>query len=415
MVEVIPGQAGTLKARNRFAGLMANPPTAAVLAVGAAVLAFRRAGAWTNPQFWAEDNLFYERAYVEGWHAFWEPISGYLHLVLRAIAWAAACADPALAPWIFVGGAAVATLYVVSRALSARCPLPRYAGACALAVVLVPDAREVLLNVVNLQWVLGAGLILLLISRDPGDGWGWAHDLACAAAIGLTGPFCIILAPLFLLRAARRRTRPSFALAVVILACAVVQAAFVHGEPPASADTPGHPVLAQLFLPMIARRIGGSLLLGSLLAPVTDLYVGTAVGIATLAAVAFLALRPGAWRIERLALGLAFAGLLLSVFYRTRHSLDLFFIPHARARYVYLPQLLAIWLLVATAAQRGRGARIAAAVGIWALLVNLPRLREPAYADMHWSRYAPMIRAGQPVTVPTNMPGLEMHLPGRKP
>jgi hypothetical protein len=412
MVEVIPGRAGALT-RGRIARLVANPPAGAVLIVCAAVLAVRRAGAWTNPQFWAEDNLFYERAYAGGWHAFWEPISGYLHLVLRAVACAAASADPALAPWIFVAGAAAATLYVASRALSARCPLPRYAGACALAVVLVPDAREVMLNLVNLQWVLGAGLILLLISRDPADGWGWAHDLAAAAALGLTGPFSIILAPLFLLRVGARRTRASLALAAVIVACAAVQASFVHGEPPAPADALSHPVLGQLFLPMVARRIGGSILLGSLLAPETDMYLATAAGLATLAAVAFLALRPGHERRMRLVLGLAFAGLLLSVFYRTRHSLDLFFIPHARARYVFLPQLIAIWLLVSTATQAGRTGRVAAAVAFWALLVNLPRLREPAYADMHWSRYVPMIRAGEPVTVPTNMPGLEMHLPAR--
>ena len=188
MVEVLPGRAGALTTRDRIARLFAHPPAQAVLAVAATILAVRRAGAWTNPQFWAEDNLFYERAYSGGWHALFEPMSGYLHLVLRFIAWAAACADPAFAPWIFVAGAAVATLYVVSRALASRCPLPRYAGACALAVMLVPDAREVLLNVVNLQWVLGAGLILLLISRDPEDGLGWAHDLTASAAIGLTGP-----------------------------------------------------------------------------------------------------------------------------------------------------------------------------------------------------------------------------------
>jgi hypothetical protein len=413
MVEVLPGRAGALTTRDRIARLFAHPPAQAVLAVAATILAVRRAGAWTNPQFWAEDNLFYERAYSGGWHALFEPMSGYLHLVLRFIAWAAACADPAFAPWIFVAGAAVATLYVVSRALASRCPLPRYAGACALAVMLVPDAREVLLNVVNLQWVLGAGLILLLISRDPEDGLGWAHDLTASAAIGLTGPFCIILAPLFVLRAGIRRTRASLVLAAVVFACAVLQAAFVHGEPVAPADTPGHLVLGHLFLPMVARRIGGSILLGALLAPETDPYTGTAAGLATLAAVAYLALRPGADRTARLVLGLAFAGLLLSVFYRTRHSLDLFFIPHARARYVFLPQLIAIWLLVSAAAQKGRAGRIAAAVAIWALVVNLPRLREPAYADMHWSRYVPMIRAGEPVTVPTNMPGLEMHLPGR--
>jgi hypothetical protein len=56
---------------------------------------------------------------------------------------------------------------------------------------------------------------------------------------------------------------------------------------------------------------------------------------------------------------------------------------------------------------------VAAALVIWALAVNLPRLREAPYIDMHWDRYVPAIRAGEAVTVPTNMPGHVMRLPAR--
>jgi hypothetical protein len=179
---------GDLTARRRLARLAAAPPGAAVLLACAAVLALRRAQAVTVPQFWAEDGYFFERAYELGWRAFLEPFAGYLHTMMRVIAGFAVAVDPARAPALFVASSAAVTLYVALRTLSPRCPLPKLGGACALAVVLVPDTYEVLLTVVNLQWVMGAGMVLLLISGDPRGARQWAHDLAAAALTGLTGP-----------------------------------------------------------------------------------------------------------------------------------------------------------------------------------------------------------------------------------
>jgi hypothetical protein len=397
----------------RAAGLLADPPRVAVLALCAAALALRRAQAFSNPQFWAEDIYFYQRAYLLGWNAFLEPFAGYLDLVIRLIAHVAGRADPHFAPAIFVWGAAAATLYVAARTLSPRCPLSHFAGLCALAVVLVPDTFEVLLNLANLQWVLAVGLILLLVSGDPAGRWQWIHDLAAAAALGLTGPFCILLLPFFAWRAWRRRTRASVVLAVIVGACALVQGYFVVTEPPASPEPPDFSSGPLLILPAIARRVGGSILMGSLLGADTDQVVGTLAGIATLAGVAYLALRPARHRAENIALGLVFAAVLASAFLRTRHAMGLYFTGHADSRYVYIPQLIAIWLLISAAVEGSRISGVCTALAVWALAVNLPRLREPAYVDMHWGTYADRMRAGEAVTVPTNPPGWYMHLPAR--
>jgi len=415
MVEVPANQARGLEARGRVARLLADPPKLAVLAACAVILGLRRAGALSNPQFWGEDAYFFQRAYVFGWRSFLEPFAGYLHTILRIIAEVAAAIDPSRAPAIFVACAGAATLYVAARTLSPRCPLPRFAGACALAVVLVPDTFEVFLNVVNLQWVLAAGLVLLLLSRDPERGSQWGHDVAAAALLGLTGPFCVILAPLFAWRAWSRRTRASAVLGAVIFACALVQVYCFCTEPPMPADPAADKrVAAQLFLPAVARRIGGSILLGSLVARDTDQYVGTIMGIATLAGVGYMAFRPGALRAERGLLGLAFAAMLLGAFLRTRYTLHEYFQPLAHARYVFIPQLTAIWLLLMTAGGKGRAARLAGALAALGLLTNIPRYREPAYVDMHWERYAPRIRAGERVVVPVNPPGWVMPLPARR-
>ena len=411
MGKVITGRHGNLTARGRAARLLANPPGFAILAVCAVVLALRRAGAVTNPQFWAEDIYFFQRAYVFGWSAFAEPFAGYLHTILRAVAEFAVRVDPAHGPGLFVACSGAVTLYVAGRTLSERCPLPRLAGACALAVVLVPDTYEVLMTVVNLQWVVGAGLVLLLVSRDPKGGWEWSHDLAAAALMGLTGPFCIVLLPLFAWRAWERRSRSSAVLAAILALCAAIQGFCVVHEPYLGGTAP---VKFRLLLPAVGRRIGGSILTGALMSPDTDLYIGTAVGIATLAGVAYLAFRRGAHRPERRLLGLAFFALLAAALYRSRYNYDWYFLPLANARYVFIPQLLAIWLLLAAAGEEGRLARICAALAVWAALVNIPRDREPAYVDLQWSRYEARIRAGLPVTIPTNPPGWYMPLPARR-
>jgi len=401
----------SLNPRGALPGPVAHPPGYLILAVCAVVLGLRRAGAVTHPQFWAEDAYFYHGAYVHGWNSFAEPFAGYLHTILRMVALFAVTVDPAHGPGLFVACSMAITLYVAGRTLSPRCPLPRLAGACALAVVLVPDTYEIFMTLVNVQWVIGAGLVLLLVSRDPGTAGEWVHDLAAAALMGLTGPFCIVLWPLFAWRASTRRSRASIVLAAIVAACALIQGFIVYNTPPMGGTAA---IRGGFVLPLIGRRIGGSIMMGALEAPDTDLYIGTAVGLATLAGVAYLAFRRGAHRPERVLLGLSFALLLGAALYRTRYNFDWYFQPRQQARYVFLPQLLAIWLLLAAVGEAGRLARVCGALALWALLVNIPRDREPAYVDLHWSFFEPMIRAGVPVAIPTNPPGWFMPLPARR-
>ena len=396
-------------------GRLADPPVLAVLAACAVILACRRAGAVTHPQFWAEDAYFFAQAYTIGWSALLVPFAGYLHTIPRLVGEVAVLMNPARGPAIFVAGSAAVTLYVASRTLSPRCPLPRWGGACALAVVLVPDTYEVLLNVVNLQWVVGAGIVLLLVSADPRTPAQRVHDVGAGILMGLTGPFSILLAPLFLWRAWSRRTRASAGLAALVLACALLQGYLVHREPAIGGPGPGDRVAARLFLPAIGRRIGGSLLLGALLPTETRLLPTAFVGAATLAGAAFLAFRRGPGRPERLLLGLAFFALLGASLYRTRYTLYEFLEPLAHARYVFLPQLILLWLLLCGRTANGIAGRIAPLLFAWAVLVNLPRYREPAYLDLHWELYEDQIRAGQPVVVPINPPGWVMPLPARRP
>jgi hypothetical protein len=395
--------------------VLADPPAWAVMLACAIALSLRRAGAISNPQLWAEDGRLFGDAYALGGHSILVPFSGYLHVLPRLAAWLALACGPVYARWFFVGSAYVTTLYVASRALSVRCPLPRLLGIGALAVVLVPDTYEVLLNLVNLQWVTGAGLLLLLISSDPAGLGEWIHDLLAGAIIGLTGPFSVFFFPLFIMRAIRRKTPASWCILALVGACAVAQAAVFLSQPAEILPKTMDDVSFSLVLPAIARRVGASILLGSIGGSDADLYVGTVAGIATVAGAAFLAWRLGQNRMERLSLGAAIVILLVFSFYRQRFVLDRFFRPPYASRYFYIPQLIFIWLLLWSAVLRNRLGRIAATLLVVAFVLNLPRLREPPYLDTRWSTYEQSMREGRKILIPINPPGWYIQLPGRTP
>ncbi|MEO5959314.1 MAG: hypothetical protein ABIR80_09370, partial [Opitutaceae bacterium] len=293
------------------------PPLPVTLAVCALVLFARRPESWLNPQFWAEDAYFYERAYAIGRDAFRLPYAGYLHLIPRIVAAMSVLLDPLWAPAFFAACSAALTLYVAARTQSGRCPIPRVAVS-ALAVVLVPDAFEVLHNIVNIQWVLAGGLVLLLLAADPESWSEYAHDFAAAVLLGLTGPFSIMLAPLFLWRAAVRRTRASVALAVVVTLCGAVQAWQIWRD---AAVAPEAAHVASAILAVPGMRIVASLVAGYLVPRDFSRPVEIALGVFMVAGLAALAGYRGPARAERGRLAMAIVIFLGGSLFRCRHLL----------------------------------------------------------------------------------------------
>lgn len=408
----------------RLRSALTRPPLWVTLLVCAAILVARRPAQVSNPQFWAEDGkIFFTQAYTLGGGALVRTFAGFLHTVNRIVNAVAQWADPAWAPAIFVAAAFVLTLYVAARTQSSRFPLRPHVG-YALAVVLVPDTFEILLLLVNVDRILAAGLLLVLISRDARRWWQHAHDVAAVSVLGLTGPYSVFFAPLFLWRALQRRTRASVVLAVLATGCAVTQGILIGLHQTGrlrdggfAAMGAGEVVPARL-LAVPGMRIAGSLLAGSRVPDDYPLPVEIALGIGVLVAVALLALRKGPARTERIWLALGSLLVLASALYRCRFVLpDLCHAAYG-ARYFYLPQLVVVWLLIDLAVERRRWiSRGAAVLLLWMLVVNVPRLREPGLQDFRWGDYAPKIRAGEAVEIPTNPGGVEpwiVRLPARK-
>src|SRR5205823_14415345 len=88
---------------------------------------------------------------------------------------------------------------------------------------LLPHTAEVFGNLTNLQWLSALGLVWLLVARDALNRRQYATDGLLAGVIGLTGIFSILLTPLFVWRAWRRKTRPSMFLASVVAITAAIQ------------------------------------------------------------------------------------------------------------------------------------------------------------------------------------------------
>jgi hypothetical protein len=422
----LPGAAGARQAVvARLRALLIRPPLWVTLVLCALILAARRPAQIVSPQFWAEEGaVFYADAYALGAPALVKSFGGYLNSMQRIVAAAAQWADPAWAPAIFVAAAFLLTLYVAARTQSGRFPLTPHVG-YALAVVLVPDTFEVLLLLNNIDRITAVGLLLVLISRDPRRWWQQAHDVTAVCLFGLTGPYSIVLAPLFLWRAMKRRTRVSFILAVLVIGCALTQGILIglHEKGKLADKGPvamGYGNFApEKLLAVPGMRIAGSLLVGSRVPPDYPLPVETALGIGVLVAVALLALRRGAARTERLWMGIAFLLVLASALYRCRLVLpDLCHAVYG-ARYFYFPQLIVLWLLLAFAVERKRWpSGFAWLLLFWILAINVPRLREPGLQDFRWADYAPQIRRGEAVAIPTNPGGVEpwiVRLPARKP
>jgi len=385
-------------------------PLWCTLAFCAIVLVSRRPDMVVHPQFWAEDAYFFERAYTIGWRALFVPYAGYFHTIPRLVGLLAVHCDPAFAPGLFVGAAAALTLYVAARTQSRRSPFSGFVWS-ALAVVMIPDAFEILLTIVNLQWILAGGLFLLLVAQDAETTAQKIHDLSVAVLLSLTGPFSVIFASLFAIRAWRRRSRASTWLAAIVGTCAAIQAWSIVTHPlPRETGA----IQPRFLLADTGTRIFGSLTFGRWLPADLSLTAATMMGVVTLMAVALLAARPGPQRVERTLVGFGFFGLLASSLYRCRFSLPALENPPFGARYFFPLQLAVVWLVIHALGAQRRSIAIASAMFLVITFVaNLPRLRERALVDQHWADAVPKIRAGEAVVVPINPPGWTMALPPR--
>ncbi len=378
------------------------------------LLVARKPWALTTPQLWAEDgSIFLSQNDQWGARAIFAPFQGYLHVLPRLIAWAAShLADPAAWPLFYNCAALVVTILLFARITSPRIELPGNPW-LVLAFVLVAGTGEVLLNITNLQWLTAFFLVQQLLIARPVTRAQRVGDLALMLVVGLTGPFALLLLPLFAWRWWRDRHRDNLALLLVVTACAAVQAGFIlqHPDPAGEPPQPLHPLM--LFAVLGSRLVVWPLL-GPRIAEALPLAALAVIGGGMLGALALWSLRPHPQRAARaqilVALGLLAAAGAWRVRPDTWETANL----ANGDRYFYIPRVLFAWLLVLEFAARPKfvawAARVACGVGA---LLELPHHRVPAPPDYHWAEHCDPIRRGVPADIPTLPDGWTLQYPGR--
>lgn len=366
----------------------------------AGVWALRRPDAFTNPQLWAEDLDFMVVAESGYFASLFQPMAGYLHLLLRCVALSGVYLDPAIQPGWYLGACLFFTALVGNTCLSKRNTM-----ACKyllpVAIAIIPHTGEVPLNLTNLQWITALGLLVTALKDDPTSVMQWVSDSFFVVIVGLTGPFALFAVPIFIYRAYMRRTLPSYILLALAISVSMVQLWFVYftlirPESQAAFDA------FKLFA-IVSKRLFGTAFLGSAshaMGPLASAALGAGV-------IAYLAAVISTMRESRRTYFLLLYYMLAIVFASAiTKRFDTWDFPDIQNgdRYFFVPMVVLYWIMIGAIA---RGARpwsylpgmVLVASG---LVLNFGTFQFAPYKDGRWYDACPKIRKFEEVTVEIN-------------
>lgn len=388
-------------------------PMLATLLAACVILFIRKSDAFINPQFWAEDGtVFFAGQFNHGLKAIFIPYNGYLHLVPRLIAAFCSIFLPYVYhPFAYNLLALLITLAVITSIFSRRLPFSlQQKVLMALATVLmVQGGGEIYLNITNLQWIMVLLLLLTAIKSPPDPRNGsikrqWTADLTVVILIGLTGPFIVLLLPVYLLMAALRRNRHSLTLLVTAGLAMAVQCNFMATSSPHAPNTIsqffspeqaipmviGHRLFSQWVLFGFSYDNISPVLLCCLLACTWVLFIVTA-----------CRERQLRWPI----LCFLFLHIIVaaSALYRFGEGL-IFLIQINVSRYFFIPLLMLTWcMIMLLASQFVWQRRLAIVVLACVLACSLQTyfIANP-WPDLNWQAHASAIKPGKSVSIPIN-------------
>jgi hypothetical protein len=216
----------TEPARARLSALPRWAITAGVLILAFGLAVARRPSSVLRPEFFNEDGqvFFLGTFFGSPVETLFRSYQGYLHLVPRLVALLERAVPITSAPLVsnvasllVVAGVATFAFSRLERAIPSRA----IRAAFAAIIVVAPVAAEPLGSLTYAQWYLGVFLVLFLLADPPRSRLGAVLDRTALVLSSLTGPFGIVVSPMYVVAAVRTRTRAAAitAVAVVVPAC----------------------------------------------------------------------------------------------------------------------------------------------------------------------------------------------------
>jgi hypothetical protein len=355
---------------------------------------FRKHDLFTNPQFYAEDGVvLFTEAYYDGCSSITSSYAGYQILYQRLVACTGLFVPLEHVPLFYLLGTLAALAWVVFCVFDSRVPLPFkiFAG---LAPVLSPVQNEVFFGPTNSQWVLALILVLLLISDAPKTMLQVGRDLILLSLVGLSGPYCLVFSPVFLLRSLWYRDRWSVIMLGLILILSVVQTWEMEKilRVPGGGGTPLDfaRVLAVYFVSLFASSYAD-------IDPTqTSLIWGvTALAVVFYGAAGLFALHRRDW--PMLVCVLVGPLIIGSALYAFRSSPSVMI--GSSFRYWFIPTVTLFWLLLLFSKYHPKSAFLLLGAMCLNVILNFSYYQGPYFKDMNWKKWSPCVESKAPACI----------------
>jgi hypothetical protein len=374
------------------------------LAVMTVLLFCRRPDAFLNPQFWGEDGTIFFKEQIEyGFKSIVIPYAGYLHLTPRLIACAASLFPFSITPTIYNFFALSAMLFTGGALFSSRCRFP-FKPLLALSMIVVPHYGEVFMTVTNIQWYLCFLPLILLYSEPPVKSYQYFLDYLIIILCGLTGPFILLLLPLFFIKCFIQKSHYNYGILLTAFLCALIQGwCFLKTGNGENMGTSGN---INAWINLVGFRFFWQLFFGNRFSYLISPKILAIFAVMTPALLLWYANS----KEHRYFIGsFLFFGLsvALSLFYRVRSCPEIIAYDSMNAeRYFYIPYVMTIWSLIICLDSPKLFKRIAIS-GLLLLILNASsnQFRTIPFVDYKWKEYSEKIKTGEPVRIPINPPG----------
>jgi hypothetical protein len=272
----------------------------------------------------------------------------------------------------------------------------------------MPHGGEVFINLTDIQWIVAPILMIFCIEPPAQDKKTIAFECFLAVVVGLTGPFSLMIFPLFCIRlAANKFARADIPLFIAVTLAAGIQAYALLSN----AEVSSQAIITWKNLPAWFVSDGLAPLFGSALFPHRPTHaavLGCAVALSALTA-GLIGLCP-LWRV-RIGAMLAFAFItLLAAAHKHGDSLLPIINPYGGGqRYFYLAYAMIGWALFILATQGRRYWNVVGIIAISLCIWSSARHFVAApMEDLHWrDRVEALHGEGD---VPINPPGRTIHV-----